>query len=117
MNCLTKEQILEAAKSSKEIKQALKKLCPDAFEDEEYFNLSALIDGDSIFFFFLSNNAGFPSKFFLNVRGVGRLKNKAFFLTSACNWKLEKDNLGVLCLIPTKKIKLTKGYVAESREI
>ena len=103
MNCPTKEQILEAAKGSKEIKQVLKKWFPKVFENEKYFDLSALIDGDSIFSSEKAYNAGFPSKFLLNVRGVGELKNKAFFLTSTCNWKLEKDNLGALCLIPTKK--------------
>ncbi len=40
----------------------------------------------------------------LLIRGVGKYRDKAIYLDDcSCDWRLEKDDCGILCLIPTKK--------------
>lgn len=40
---------------------------------------------------------------FMQIRGSGEYKNKAFYLNSDYSWELKKDNSEVLCPIPTEK--------------
>jgi len=92
----TKEQILEAAKTSPEAKEALTKLFPTVFEDEKSIDLRKLIiDGYwQIFTLEQAKAAGVD---------VSNLKHKAFYLCDDYNWEFERDNGGYLCLIPTRK--------------
>ena len=40
----------------------------------------------------------------LLIRGGGKYWHKAIYLDDcSCDWRLEKDDCGILCLIPTKK--------------
>ena len=40
----------------------------------------------------------------LLIRGGGKYRHKAIYLDDcSCDWRLEKDDCGILCLIPTKK--------------
>lgn len=41
---------------------------------------------------------------YLAPRSIGSLAYKAYYLDPTFNWELKKDNNGVLCLVPTKKI-------------
>jgi len=100
MSMPSKEQILEAAKTSKEAKQALRKLFPSYFEDEEYFDFSKC----SHYTFFLGDNK--PVGFYntsIQIRRTGNLQNKGFFLSCDLNWKIVIDNKGQKVLVPTKK--------------
>jgi hypothetical protein len=38
----------------------------------------------------------------MDIRVYGDYKYNAIYLDGSLNWKLKKDNQGVLCLIPTK---------------
>lgn len=87
-NMPTKEQVLEAASTSKEAKDALVKLFPKYFEDDKYVYIE---------------NEEKITKRFLYTRMEGKYKNKGFYLSSEFNWEIIKDNSGVLVLLPTKK--------------
>lgn len=90
MKTPTKEQVLEAAKTSTEAKEALQKLFPEVFEDK-YFDLSGFKD------FKFSDN------FFIERRVDMEYKNKSLYLDSRVNWEIKRDSHDLLCLIPTKK--------------
>jgi len=95
---ITKEKVIAAANKCSAAKEVLKEMFPEVFEDDKYFNFagSAGIDNE-----FKSNYL--PDSSMIQIRRIGKYKNKAFYLTSKYNWKIERDNEGDLCLIPTKK--------------
>lgn len=95
MKTPTKEQILEAAKTSPEAKDALKKLFPEVFEEDKYFDLTELNGGSQSFGTRIGN--------LMCIRTCGEYANKAFFLADFYKWEIKIDNLGYECLIPTKK--------------
>ena len=83
----TKEQVLKAAETSPEAKEALTKLFPEAFEPEfETF------EG----FQFFANP-------YIARRGRGNLKGKGLCLDGDCNWSIAIDDEGVQILQAVKK--------------
>lgn len=99
----TKEQIIEAASVSEEAKTVLEKLFPGVFEENKYFNLKHLaIEKSTLFSKEKAEKSGLIPDF-MQIRGSGEYKNKAFFLDNCYNWEIIKDSGGTLCLIPTKK--------------
>lgn len=86
-NMPTKEQVLEAASTSKEAKDALVKLFPKYFEDDKYVDLTKESIGN-----------------FLCIRENGKYKHKGFYLVGQYDWEITKDDRGVLVLLPTKKV-------------
>jgi hypothetical protein len=106
MNTPSKEQILEAAKTSPEARKALIELFPEIFQEKKYFDLSKL--PKPLFSNEDARSAGFYDKNFLQVRKYDTYANKAFYLSNHYNWELVEDETGMLCLIPTKKEKNKK---------
>jgi len=51
-----------------------------------------------------ASSLGLKDKILIQNRLLGSLKNKSFYLCPEYNWELVKDDTGVLCLLPTKKI-------------
>lgn len=84
-NMPTKEQVLEAANTSKEAKDALVKLFPSYFEDEKYFSYKELL------------NISIP------VILSGKYRNKGYLLGAHYNWDIIKDESDCIVLVPTKK--------------
>ena len=101
-------KIKKAAKTSEQADKMLRTLFPEVFEEDKYFDLSKLdtmpkicSEGD-IFTNGSSVKAGFFGSTFLQIRSGGKYKNKAFYLYSAYNWEIIKDDSSLLCLVPTK---------------
>lgn len=86
-NMPTKEQVIEAASTSKEAKDALVKLFPKYFEEEKYIHIN---DNKKIVHY-------------LWVRGDGEYKYKGFYLKIDYDWKIVEDKNKTLVLVPTKK--------------
>ena len=106
MECLTKEQLLEAGKVNEKVKEALTKLFPEVFEEEKYFDLEHLPFHEGytpVFPEEAAKKAGFMDNNFFQIRNSCEYAGKSFFLDDYYNWKLERDSQGALCLIPTKK--------------
>ena len=85
----TKEQVLKAAETSPEAKQALQELFPDAFEPEwESFE-------------------GFKVSYdpYMSVSGSGSLARKGLYLSRNWDWLLTIDNCGDQILQARKKKK------------
>jgi len=102
----TKEQILEAAKTSPEAKEALTKLFPNVFENEKPIDLRKLtIDGRCRIFTQEQAQAAGVRHNLICVRSFEHsdLRYISFFLCEEYNWELKRDNGGDLCLIPTRK--------------
>lgn len=87
---ITKEKVLEAANKCSEAKKVLETLFPEAFD--EYIILD--YKGSMI-----CNNYDIMAC----VRGAGKYENKAIYLNKEYDWDMRKDDLGELCLIPTRK--------------
>jgi hypothetical protein len=93
---ITKEKVLSAAKKCSQAKEVLKEMFPEVFEDDKFLNLD-----DSYFI----DNMGYNAPHYgaiLQVRGSGSFKYKSFWLSGELNWQIKVDDLGNLCLIPTK---------------
>lgn len=88
----TKEQILEAAATSPEAKQALEKLFPEYFEEELNLYKRTGIGDRSLF-----NVHGNASNSMIAIRDY-----KSFYLSNEFDWKL-KDFGDFQTLVPTKK--------------
>lgn len=93
MQQLTKEQIIEASKTSKEAKECLEKLFPELFpkdllvmvnEDYTYKTKGRTID-------------------LLRLKTLDEYAFKGFYLNDDFNWEIKRDSKNVLCLIPTRK--------------
>lgn len=105
MKTPSKEQVLNSAKTSTEVKEELKKLFPEYFEDDKAIDLSGLASSKT-------NNTIFPKAKmdklelphdFMEVRDGGPYHNKGIFLCMEYNWKLVKEPSGINTLVPTKK--------------
>lgn len=116
MESPTKEQILAAAKTSKEAKAALVQLFPTVFEEERLFDLRKLkinthfqpsasnIDNRNVFEIQSTYDTTDKCSTMMAVRGVGKFMHKGFYLANSLEWTLEKDD-GEVILVPRKKIK------------
>lgn len=102
---ISKERVLEAASKCSTAKETLKTLFPEAFEEKsKYFDLNHLRKHENMIFGSEeSKRAGFKDGYFMQVRGLGEYRGKAFYLRPEYNWELIHDELGQLCLLPTKK--------------
>jgi len=83
----TKEQVLKAAETSPEAKEALKELFPEAFEPEfETFE-------------------GFKSckEPYIQTRNTGNLEGKGLYLDSHYNWSIATDDAGYKVLQAVEK--------------
>ncbi len=83
----TKEQVLKAAETSPEAKEALKELFPEAFEPEfETFE-------------------GFESHYnpYIDRRDQGNLEGKGLFLSKFWSWSIAIDDQGIQVLQAVKK--------------
>lgn len=91
---ITKEKVLEAAKSCPNAKEVLNKLFPECFENNvnNEIDLSKLTLIDE-------NLIGNGKYWFID----SRFKNAFWLNDSYFNWELKMDNNGYLLLIPTKK--------------
>lgn len=100
---IKKERVLEAAEGCADVKRVMKKLFPEAFEDDKYFDLWKLNDGR---LGLVSNEAaraaGFTGNAFMQVMVEGPNAGKSFWVGKECNWEW-KDHGTHLELIPTKK--------------
>lgn len=105
----TKEAIIKLYDMAcSEWKPKIKKNHPDCFEEDKYFDMSALLlnaaeDNSIIFSDEQATAAGFESRNFIQVRLGGKFKNKALYLGYRYNWELINDD-GDLILLPTKKM-------------
>lgn len=106
---ITTENILAAAKKCPQAKQTLEVMFPEAFKENDYFDLRKLklIKGDRedlIFQNESSLDAGFNTgSWFFQIRNSGEYSGKAFYLDGSVMWELKKDIEGDLCLVPKKK--------------
>lgn len=82
----TKEQVLEAASTSKEARNALVKLFPKYFEDEKYVDIE-----DNVMYKYMCRRDG------------GKYAGKGFYLIPEYNWEIFVEENGVQTLIPTKR--------------
>lgn len=94
-DCPTKEQILEAAKEST-VKKALEKLFPNVFNSICLDDITHITSSEQ------AEKAGIGVNS-LCVRGCGNFAKKGFYLSDCVDWKIVKDNLGCLVLVPEKK--------------
>ena len=94
---ITKERVLEAAEKCSDAKQILKTLFPEAFVGEGIIN-NGRFYGLAIF----GNPTASDNKAVIEIRGTGDHVNKAFWLNSKFDWKIENEGGGIT-LIPTKK--------------
>jgi len=104
---VTKGEILKAAKKSHAVKEALKELFPEVF-DNKYFNLRKLevldnIEMGRIFTYESSKKAQFYGLDFLSIRVDGNFAWKGFFLDKSYKWEIVTDDKGALILLPTKR--------------
>ena len=94
-----------------EWKTIIRRNHPECFPEEiKYFNLLPLVNDNStadygIFDEETAMKCGFSDDHFLQVRGTGEYENKGFYLHDAYEWRLLKDRMNALVLIPTKKNK------------
>ncbi len=88
---ITKEKVLEAASKCSTAKATLKTLFPEVFEDKKV-QISAI-------------TTIFEDKAFalIETRDCGKFSFQSFWLNPVFDWKIEEDDLGTLCLIPTRK--------------
>jgi len=94
MNELTinKEKVLEAAKTCPDAAKVLKTLFPEVFKDE---------GGDVTILGYARIHSN-KEECLLENRGIGRYKNKGFYLMPSFNWAIVKD-AGAEVLVPTRK--------------
>jgi len=108
MDKVIKEKLLKAAKESYETKAVLKKEFPEVFN---YFDLSKLklldyVDEGKIFTHLSSKEAGFDGGNFFQIRTNGKFAYEGFFLEDEIyDWKIVRDDVGVLVLLPITKAK------------
>lgn len=91
------EKVLKAAEKCPEWKEGLKTLFPEAFEDDSSVNLEK---------FHWSANSGHLEEggnILIEVRSLGNLTHKAFWLNAVYTWKISFDDTGQICLVPAKK--------------
>jgi len=119
MESPTKEQIFEAAKTSKQARDALMKLYPSVFETDKYLDLTKLLvntDFEPTSGAMLKRQpftiesvlqaSSKTTNVLLAVRGVGKYLGKGFYLSDSFNWEIVVDDAGgESVLVPTKKIK------------
>lgn len=100
---ITEERILEAVKKCSQAKEILKALFPEVFKQE--INLSQLERSNDQYKLFTpySIYGKIGASCLIEIRNSGPLKHKAFWLSQEFDWKIQDDNTGSLCLIPTLK--------------
>lgn len=118
METPTKEQVLEAAKTSPQAKAALKKLFPTAFADDVFLDLGMLklaSEGAEQKIIFTPHSiieaqGGDPkisTTTLIELRAYGPLRNKGFYLnTDHFHWSIERDTVTghpESVLVPKKK--------------
>lgn len=86
----TREELLKAAETNPEAKEALKKLFPEAFDcvitkkdDRYYLN---------------------DKRVYMDVRGSGEYRDRAIYLRSNFNYELVVDSSGLTCLVVREKL-------------
>jgi len=84
-----KDRVLEAAASCSTARATLKALFPEVFEPPP-LKLVGTLTVDN-------------TKSAVEVRTIGSLKRRAFWLNSAFEWAIEIDDEGAKCLVPTRK--------------
>lgn len=94
---ITKERVLEAADKCGDAKRILKTLFPEAFVTDGIMR-NGRFHGFAIF----GSSTSSDNKAVIEIRGTGDHTNKAFWLNSAFDWKIENQGGGIT-LIPTKK--------------
>ena len=101
---VTKEAILAMAEKSPDAKEVLKAGFPEAFVDDKYFDLVALKGDHTLFTDKEARRAGFRDSLFMQVRGIGCCKGKAFILDDSYQeWTLVRDDFDQLCLTVERK--------------
>lgn len=91
---ITKERVLRAAEKSCETgREILQELFPEVFEEERYIDLSGFSPSIRL--------RDLPLR--LEIRKAGLYKNRSFYLDYRFDWKLTKDDCGIMCLIPLEK--------------
>jgi hypothetical protein len=95
---LTKDAILKMAGESKEVKKSLEKAFPSVFETNEV-SIKFAFDGH--------NQDIFDSEghLIVAVRNSGPYKSKGMHLSDNYDWIMTRDSEGVLCIVPTKRVK------------
>lgn len=106
---ITAQKVLDAAKANPGAKEILKTLFPEAFEKEKYFDLSKLVTAGgskclTIFTDASAKEAGFYHSGFFQIRSGYEFEGKGFYLDHSYNWAIEKDRVGQMVLVPTRKL-------------
>lgn len=97
---ITKEKILSAASKSKGAKETLETLFPEAFID---YNIREIINDKHVMVNGSFNSKNLIINNLLAIRTFGEYKNKAFVINDEdYEWEIKNDDIGCLCLIPTK---------------
>lgn len=94
---ITKERVLEAAGKCTDAKRILRTLFPEAFVTENIMK-DGRFHGVAIF----GSSTSSDNKAMIEIRGTGDYVNRAFWLNSQFDWKIEQQ-AGGITLIPTKK--------------
>jgi len=84
-------------------KPRIKKNHPECFEDEKYFDFSAMAD-EAIVAPKVAQALGLSEDFIEVRQGTNpKLRNRSFYLSTNYDWELVNDEEGMMVLIPTKK--------------
>jgi hypothetical protein len=92
---ITKDRVIEAANECPDATKVLKTLFPEAFSKKlqvGYYKQSSDLHALTI-----------DNQIAIQLRTIGRLADKSLFLSNLFTWRLEQDEFGITCLIPTKK--------------
>lgn len=94
---ITKDRVLEAAEKCSDAKRILKTLFPEVFVEDSSMK-AGRFHGLAIFGSCLASD----NKAMIEIRGTGEHVNKAYWLNSGFDWRIEQQGGGIT-LIPTKK--------------
>ena len=102
---ITKDRILDAAANCPIAKETLKRIFPEVFEDDKYFDLKKLSPCNDRFIVSndLAKGAGFSDQHFMTIAEEGEYKGKGFYINDDYNWEIKRSHRGNSYLVPTKK--------------
>ena len=84
---IDRDKVIAAAEKCPEAEKVLRILFPEVLKGELICSGQLFVDGVHVG----------------QSRSSGNLRDKSFFLSDSFNWKIEKDQLGYSCLVPTRK--------------